>query len=92
MIGVRTTGLWGSIWSRRGRTASPSFVPTLAKSVILWLFAVPFMRRRKVTMHVENLTDRVRSWSQLTRLEFNRQLEIWYNMSSEETEGETKRT
>ena len=85
VLGVRTTGLWGSIWSRKGRQSSPSFVPTLAKSVFLWLVAVPFMRRRKVTMHVEELTDRVRTWSQLTRLEFNRQLEIWYNMSSTES-------
>ena len=85
VLGVRTTGLWGSIWSRKGRQSSPSFVPTLVKSVFLWLVAVPFMRRRKVTMYVEDLTDRVRTWSRLTRLEFNRQLEIWYNMSSTES-------
>ena len=27
----------------------------------------------------EDLTDRVKEWSQLTRLEFNRKLEEWYN-------------
>ena len=79
VIGVRTRGLWGSIWSRKGRTASPSFVPTFIKSVLLWFFWAPFVPRRRVTMHVEDLTDRVKEWSKLTRLEFNRKLEEWYN-------------
>ena len=79
VIGVRTRGLWGSIWSRKGRTASPNFVVTLVKSVFLWFFVSPFRPRRKVTMQVENLTARTREWSKLTRLEFNRELEKWYN-------------
>jgi len=79
IIGVRTRGLWGSIWSRAGRTTSPAFVPTFIKSVLLWFFWSPFVRRRRVTMHVEDLTDRVKEWSNLTRLEFNRKLEEWYN-------------
>ena len=79
VIGVRTRRLWGSIWSRKGRKTSPSFVPTFVKSVLLWFFWAPFVPRRRVTMHVEDLTDRVKEWSQLTRLEFNRKLEEWYN-------------
>ena len=79
VIGVRTRGLWGSIWSRKGRKTSPSFVPTFIKSVFLWFFWSPFVPRRRVTMHVEDLTDRVKEWSKLTRLEFNRKLEEWYN-------------
>ena len=79
IIGVRTRGLWGSIWSRAGRTTSPAFVPTFIKSVLLWFFWSPFVSRRRVTMHVEDLTDRVKEWSNLTRLEFNRKLEEWYN-------------
>ena len=82
VIGVRTVGLWGGIWSRKGRRSSPKFVPTFVKSVFLWLFWSPFHPRRKVTMHVENLTERVREWSRLTRLEFNRKLEDWYNSAS----------
>ena len=83
VIGVRTRGLWGSIWSRARRTASPAFVPTLVKSVLLWFFVAPFMRRRKVILHLENLTMRAREWaSTLTRLEFNRRLEAWYNSYS----------
>ena len=79
VIGIRTRGLWGSIWSRKGRSASPKFIPTLLKSVFLWFFVAPFAPRRKVTMHVEDLTVRAKDWSQLTRLEFNRELENWYN-------------
>ena len=80
VIAVRTTGLWGSIWSRKGRTASPSFGPTLARSVLLWLFVAPFVPRRKVTMRFEDVTDRVRAWAaELPRLAFNRRLEDWYN-------------
>ena len=79
VIGVRTRGLWGSIWSRKGRRTSPSFVPTFIKSVFLWFFWSQFVPRRRVTMHIEDLTDRVKAWSKLTRLEFNRKLEEWYN-------------
>lgn len=80
VIAVRTTGLWGSIWSRKGRTASPSFGPTLVRSVLLWLFVAPFVPRRKVTMRFEDVTDRIRAWAaELPRLAFNRRLEDWYN-------------
>ena len=83
VIGIRTRGLWGSIWSRAGRTASPAFVPTLVKSFLLWLFWAPFVPRRRVTLHIEDLTDRVKEWSRLTRLDFNRRLESWYNADLE---------
>lgn len=87
VIGVRTRGLWGSIWSRKGRKDSPNFVLTFLKSVFLWFFVSPFIPRRKVTMHVENLTARTREWSNLTRLEFNRELENWYNAVGEVRSG-----
>ena len=80
VIGVRTTGLWGSIWSRAGRDSSPPFVPTLIRSVLLWFFAAPFMKRRIVKMHIENLTERVVDWAVThSRIEFNKLLEMWYN-------------
>ena len=79
VVAVRTTGLWGSIWSRKGRTASPAFGPTLVRSFLLWLFAVPFMPRRRVTMRFEDITARAREWANGTRLDFNHHLEDWYN-------------
>ena len=82
VIGVRTRGLWGSIWSRAGRTTSPSFIPTLIKSVLLWFFVSPFRRRRAVSMHMENLTMQVKTWAaEGSRKAFNRHLEDWYNAS-----------
>lgn len=80
VIGVRTSGLWGSIWSRKGRKTSPAFVPTLLKSVLLWLFWAPFVPRRRVSMRIENLTERAKEWSKGSRLEFNAKLEAWYNL------------
>ena len=80
VVGVRTGGLWGSIWSRKGRKSSPPFVATAVKSVVLWLFWAPFASRRRVTMHVEDLTERVKGWAAGgTRMEFNAKLEGWYN-------------
>jgi acyl-[acyl-carrier-protein]-phospholipid O-acyltransferase/long-chain-fatty-acid--[acyl-carrier-protein] ligase len=79
VIGVRTHGLWGSIWSRAGRNASPAFVPTLVKSIFLWFFWSPFVRRREVTMEICDITEHVRAWSRKTRLEFNAALNAWYN-------------
>lgn len=79
VVAVRTSGLWGSIWSRKNRTSSPPFLPTLAKSVFLWLFRAPFVPRRTVTLHAENVTARAREWALGTRLAFNRELENWYN-------------
>ena len=79
VIGVRTRGLWGSVWSRANRSASPAFVPTFIKSVFLWFFWSPFVRRRRVEMHVEDVTSLVVEWSKLSRLEFNAKLNEWYN-------------
>lgn len=83
VIGVRTRGLWGSIWSRAGRSDSPAFVPTFIRSVFLWFFWSPFIRRRRVEMHIEDITSRVVEWSQLSRLEFNAKLNNWYNAKNQ---------
>ena len=38
-------------------------------------------------MHIEDLTDRVKSWSATdTRLEFNARLNAWYNNEAEKEE------
>ncbi len=75
---VRTTGLWGSIWSRYQRRNSPPFGTTLLKSLALY-FGTFFRKRRTVTIHIEERTADVVAWSRLSRLEFNRKLENFYN-------------
>ena len=83
VVCVRTEGLWGSIWSRKGRKSSPNFASTLLRSILLWLVVLVTRRRRSVTMTFENLTTQVKDWaSACTRLEFNRKLEEWYNKYS----------
>lgn len=75
---VRTSGLWGSIWSRKGRAGTVPFAPTFIKSILLWPLSF-FRRRRAVDMCFEDATERVKEWAALPRLEFNRRLEEWYN-------------
>ena len=80
VVCVRTIGLWGSIWSRKGRSSSPNFGSTFVKSVLLWPLAILTFRRRAVTMTFENMTEKARDWAAtLTRREFNERLEAWYN-------------
>lgn len=80
VITVRTTGLWGSIWSRKGRKSSPDFMLTLLKSIGLWLFVSPFTRRRVLKMEAVNRTEELKTLaSTLSRVEFNKLLTDWYN-------------
>jgi len=77
-IAVRTRGLYGSMWSRVGGRQSPPFIRTFVKSCCMWLVA-GFRRRRKVSIHFEDITDRCLSWTSGGRLEFNSNLERWYD-------------
>jgi long-chain-fatty-acid--[acyl-carrier-protein] ligase len=78
VLAVRTRGLYGSVWSRvRGRPAPP-YVKTLIRSVLLWLVA-GFRKRRRVSIHFEDITERCRKWALLDRPGFNMKMEEWYN-------------
>lgn len=80
VITVRTTGLWGSIWSRKGRKSSPDFMLTLLKSIGLWLFVSPFKKRRVMKMVAVNRTEELKALAKtLSRVEFNQRLTDWYN-------------
>lgn len=78
VMGVRIRGLFGSMWSRAGGVPPPPFVRTLLKSFLIWPLAF-FRRRRRVQIYAENLTERVKEWSRLSRVEFDKRLEQWYN-------------
>ena len=54
-------------------------IPTLLKSFGFWLVCLVTRRRRPVDMTFEDLTERVRAWAVLPRVEFNRKMEEWYN-------------
>lgn len=78
ILGIRTRGLYGSIWSRVGGRPAPPYVRTLSKSVFLWLIA-GFRRKRKVSLHLEDLTMRCKHWSSLGKNCFNDSIENWYD-------------
>ncbi|MCQ2203762.1 MAG: MFS transporter [Bacteroidales bacterium] len=80
VIGIRIRGLWGSQWSRYGLNATPSIVSLLAKSALLiFSTSIFWMKKRKVTLEYVDITDKVKTWRQGTKLEFNAQLENFYN-------------
>ncbi|MFC1758704.1 lysophospholipid acyltransferase family protein [Planctomycetota bacterium] len=81
---VRTTGLWGSMFSCAGTGDLPDLGRAFLKSV-WWLFAggMFFVPKREVSVHVEVL-DR-RQLTGLDRKTLNRFLEDWYNATGEQS-------
>jgi long-chain-fatty-acid--[acyl-carrier-protein] ligase len=75
---VRTTGLWGSCFSRAFTGKSPDLGTSLKKGLMTLLKnGIFFAPRRRVVVEIEvNPVDLPRRG---TRLELNRYLENWYN-------------
>ncbi len=80
---IRTTGLWGSSFSRALLGRAPSLTHTLLRSLtILAKNLIFFAPRRNITIEIEpNPSDFPRSGD---RLEINRYLENWYNRYPDE--------
>jgi len=80
VVGLRITGLWGSIWSRAWTGDSPFFGRTVLR-VIWYVLAnlVFFVPRRKVTMEFKELTDELKEKAQSSVTDFNEHLEAFYN-------------
>lgn len=78
VLGVRTRGLYGSMWSRKGGRPAPPFASTLAKALAKWFFC-GFWAKRPVTIHFEDLTGACEKWLVDGRMDFNRHLEQWYD-------------
>lgn len=76
VLGVRISGLWGSVWSRYGGKGTPPLLPTLFKVL---LSGKIFRKRREVNIEVVNITDKVKIWSEGEKLDFNKSLETFYN-------------
>ena len=75
---IRTTGLWGSSFSRAYTGRSPDFKSTVKKNVKdLFKSLIFFMPKRKVTIEIELPGEDFPKKG--TRLEINRYLEKWYN-------------
>ena len=79
VIGIRIGGLWGSEWSRYGKSKTPSIVKLLLKSLALIASgAIFFMKKRKVDIVYEDITDRAKEWAKTDRRTFNKHLEEYY--------------
>ena len=85
VVGVRISGLWGSMWSKAGRKTSPDFFPTLMKGMLLVLANLFFFApKRKVSLEFEDLTEIAKEKAAAGRNEFNTYLEEFYNLRGEE--------
>lgn len=77
VLGVKIDGLWGSVWSRKGRRTSPPLGQTLLRAIGLLFIIRP---RRKVLVHIQPITTKVCLWATtLEKKQFNEQLEQFYN-------------
>lgn len=80
---VRTTGLWGSSFSRAPTKSSPDFGEMLIKGIKAILKnGVFFTPRRKVTIEMEFAPSDFPRQSE--KMEINRWLENWYNQKGPE--------
>ena len=80
IIGVKITGLWGSMWSRANRKDKPNFGLTLLKGMLLTFANLIFLQpKRKVEIEFQDISDQARKVAQGSRQEFNRYLEDFYN-------------
>ncbi|MDX2360863.1 MAG: lysophospholipid acyltransferase family protein [Crocinitomicaceae bacterium] len=85
IIGVRITGLWGSMWSAAWKGRKPKFGPTFLKSVF-YIFAnlIFFLPKRDVTYEFVDITNEVKEHAKKDRKAFNDFLENFYNANGPE--------
>jgi len=85
VVGVRISGLWGSMWSRAWIGKSPNFIKTFLKGVF-YVFAnlIFFVPKRKVTLEFIDITAEAKKNALSGKHEFNTYLESLYNKNGEE--------
>jgi long-chain-fatty-acid--[acyl-carrier-protein] ligase len=85
IVGVRITGLWGSMFSKAKTGKSPNFFVQLLKGLFYVLanlfFFVP---KRNVTIEFEDITAAAGTKASLGQKPFNSFLEEFYNLHGEE--------
>ena len=85
IIGIRLTGLWGSMWSKAKTGKSPNFFIQLLKG-IFYVFAnlLFFLPKRNVLVEFKDLTSICKEKVLLGQKPFNSFLEDFYNLHGEE--------
>jgi 1-acyl-sn-glycerol-3-phosphate acyltransferase len=85
IIGVRITGLWGSMWSKAKTGKSPNFFVQLLKGTFYVLANLLFfLPKRTVSIEFEDLTTIGKEKVILGQKPFNSFLEDFYNLHGEE--------
>jgi 1-acyl-sn-glycerol-3-phosphate acyltransferase len=86
IIGVRITGLWGSMWSKAKTGKSPNFFVQLLKGIFYVLANLLFfLPKRSVSIEFEDLTSIAKEKVILGQKPFNSFLEDFYNLHGEES-------
>lgn len=80
IIGVRITGLWGSVWSTAWLGKKPNFGLTLLKS-FGYMFAnlIFLLPKRDVTYEFVDITEKTKEFAKTDRKTFNDYLEEFYD-------------
>ncbi len=85
IVGVRITGLWGSMWSRAWLGKSPNILWSLIKAVFYIFFNfIFFLPKRRVLVEFEDITEQSKLKALEGKKEFNTFLEVFYNKHGEE--------
>jgi len=86
VIGVRITGLWGSMWSKAWMGSSPNFPTTLLKAVFFtFVNLFVFLPKRKIQLEFIDISAQAKSLSKDKVSVFNGFLEDFYNSNGEES-------
>lgn len=85
VVGVRITGLWGSMWSAAWMGERPNFIYSFAKA-IFYVIAnlIFFLPKRPVTFEFVDITEEAIDHAKLDRRTFNKYLEAFYNVNGPE--------
>jgi len=85
IIGVRISGLWGSMWSKANTGKSPDFFKTLLKGIFI-VFAnfIFFVPKRRVSIEFCDITLEAKQRAKKGRIVFNNFLEEFYNKNGED--------
>lgn len=82
VIGVRITGLWGSIWSKAWSGKVPVFHIEFIKAIlILYANLIFFSPKRKITIEFVDITEEAKKQVKTDRKTFNNFLEEFYNLN-----------
>ena len=85
IVGVRISGLWGSMWSVAWMGQRPSFEWTFIKG-IFYFFAnfIFFSPKRTVTFEFVDITEEAKLKASIDRNSFNKYMEDFYNLNGPE--------